>query len=371
MGTAKLKCDFTRKGFTLLEMVIVAGLVATLIGVILTGLGQQLFLTTFQQYQQDLDVQGSRIVQELTLRLRPAILPIRVGSGSNSDKAAAYRLLDGPNGFDNAGGRAWRKALDAGVDSIAFVVPVDAQRDGDTLDDANHIEVGQIRGGMVSLDSRFDWDGDEFLLIDGVVNSSLACVNPDLLADDAVGGIDDGLPSWPNDLFSGMRPDTSAFTVIRYVPVMTGGALQVVDEAELDVDLDGDGDLSSAFNIGRLQLVHVGGIHAVDPENGAPPVMMPVPHQMVDLSANVVLRNLNPDNRQPIFRLVNYSAANLDDNGIVDATGGKGSLSLAIRVNVFDLDGYRNLRARSFSKGKMDRLNREFEATVMLWNMPR
>ncbi len=380
MNRIERKRPAGRSGFTLLEIMIVLAVLAALTAYILTGLRQQLYLTTLKQNLQFLDMQGSRIMQELTLQLRPAILPIKFEvEDPASRRAHAYELLDSDSaGFNWDGGQGdkWRTALVNGARNIAFVVPVDAQGDGDSFDDAGHIEVGQVRrSGRASLDSGVaSVATGDFLLnnADAGPTSSLVCVSPANL--DNSSGIENiNNAGWPDSLYApGLNPLTSAFSVVRYIPLQDGPVPVTVSEAVEGVDLDGDGALASVFNIGRLQLVHVGGTHAVLPEGGGDPVMTGgIPHETIDLCADVVLMDVDPAKQQPIFQLVRYSAESQDPNGIVNPTaGGDGTLALAIRVNLFEPNHNRTLRARA-GRQQFDGLNRVFETVVALRNMPR
>lgn len=377
------KCSrAARRGFTLLELVITIAVLIILAAMVLAGLVSSLRVTSQQLYLQQLDQQGTRIIQEATFHLRPAVLPIFVRDAEkSSNKAEAFELLDDTTkGFGGSVGRAWRSALQSGIDSLAFVVPVDAQGDGDILDDANHIELGQIRrDGSISLDSAFTVTGTKFYLDDTGDASSLVRVDPDKFTrssanDNTVGAV--GVAGWPAALYTGGPPVTSAFTVIRYVPQRVTGTntLVTIRESDLRVDLDGDGAYTSIFNIGRLQLVYVGGTHAVQVGKNNPVMRAGVATQVIDLSGDYVLRydSSDPSNKDshPIFRLVRYSSASVEDSGIVDPDSGNGSLALAVRVNLFDPAGYASMRPR-LASDQHDRLNRVFEATIMLRNMAR
>lgn len=373
-GMKKKAYTTDRSGFTLLEVAFSIAILATLCAFVLVGFLGFLRVGSMQQYLQNLDMQGSRIMQEATFLLRPAILPIKVDGSSSSDKAAAFKLLDSSaHGFGGSEGAAWRSKLRAGVDSLAYVVPVDAQGDDDILDDDSRLETGQMRrDGTVSLDSTFTSTGAGFLLDTTGVASSLVRVSPDKLANDNTGGSLD-VSGWPAALYgAGTAPDTSAFTVIRYVPKRVTGTntLVTIKESDLQIDLDGDGLFTSEFNIGRLQIVYVGGMHAVQVNPTGLPVMQNMDTQVIDLSGDYILRNVSAADHQPIFKLVRYSAANVATNGIVDLDGGKGSLALVLRVNLFDVDGYESMRPR-LSYDQKDQLNRVYEATIMLRNMAR
>lgn len=372
-----MTADTTRKtrtsrrgGFTLMEIMIVVALLAILTGYVLSGLRQQVHLGTLQQYLQQLDIQGSRIMQELTMQLRPAILPVWTDPDNDSeDKKAVFALLDDPaNGFRSGQGWAWWTALNGGVDSIAFVVPVDAEGDLDVFDSANRMEVGQRRGDTVALDATFGSDANGNFIVTSP--SSVVNVDPARLNNDAVGGAAN-IDGWPNAL-CGTPPATSAFSVIRYVPaLLSDGKPVVIDEAIIEVDLNGNRALTSTFNIGRLQLVRVGGTHAVQPPvPGLPVVNNNVANQTIDLSADVVLREVNPAVPQPIFQLVEYSAGNIDGNGVVAPTAGDGALALLVKVNLFDPNGNQVLRARAPYQ-QFDALNRQFETVLTLRNMER
>lgn len=361
-------------------------------GAMMVGMTNVLRVSEYEGHILDLDNQGYRLMQNLSDQLRSAILPIYL-SDSEKQKSGdnIFALLDDPaHGFGGSEGKAWREALKAGVDSLAFVVPVDAQADKDSLDDNNRIEIGQIRpDGTHSLDASFTNSATEFWLRDDKPASSLVDVLPELLADDAKGGLYEvDLLGTGGIMRSSRTADHSSFNVIRYIPKLdSGGNPVVIRESDLGIDLDEDGSLDGEFHIGRMQLVYVGGMQHVQPPRAAtdttsanpPNSLAPVDTIKIDLSGDVVLRNI--DGSTPIFKLVRFNPNSIGSDGIVDIDGGEGVMALYIRALLFNPDSFQSMRPRfgasrrsgSSVTGPDTELGfaRMFDSVVTLRNMSR
>lgn len=380
----------SQNGFSMLETVVAMVIMMILVGAFIVGMSNVLRVSDFEDNILNLDKQGYRMMQELSEQLRPAILPIflsdteRRTSGDN-----IFALLEDPvNGFGGSEGRAWRNALKTGVNSLAFVVSVDAQDDGDSLDDDNRLEVGQIRPDgdrlIHYLDSDFVAGATSFQLSTTAPASSLKFVDLGKFFNDNTGGKE--VVDLPGDIMEDTSPALNhyAFYIVRFVPQRVSGSsdLVVIREQDLLIDLDGDDNSSGTFNsynIGKLQLVYVGGPQYVQPArtdttSTNPPVGANVETLTVDLCGNVVLRNI--DGSDPIFRLVRYNPNSIGGNGITNLDGQSGVMALHIQMTLFDPAAFARMRPhlKTLSDGGPDQrhgFSRKYEAVVTLRNMAR
>lgn len=343
------------KGFTLLEMMMAIAILAVFTVFIFSTLIGTIRVVALEDTLLTMDRQANRAFQEIALELRPAILPVGLteaerggatvvlGGGIKTipPSNTAFELLNHATlgfGLASPNASAWRTALQQGLDSIAFIVPVDAQNDDDYIDDAGHLEVGQIRPTGQSLGCAFINDAEGFRLSDTVPVNALVSVAPGSYRSatglNAAGVENNATFDFAADNLirtGGTWPAITAFTVIRYIPeLQSNGQPVVVREADLGVDLDGDGNATDVFHIGRLRVVYTGGTHAVQPEGPAgtlPVVTANVPQMTRDITGPIVLRKT--DGSTPIFRL-----------GSPDTTGlfnpGAGVTSMQVRLLIYD-----------------------------------
>lgn len=367
-----------------MEAVVAIAILMILCGAFIVGMSNVLRVSEFEDNMLNLDKQGYRLMQELSEQLRPAILPIYL---SETEKRGGtnniFALLENStNGFGGNEGRAWRNALRAGTYNIAYVVPIDAQDDGDSLDDNNHLEVGQIRpDGIHSLDTDYHVDSDTFTLSATGAASSLIHVNLTQFFNDDVCGLESTV--FPEGIMEGSpRLGHHAYCVVRYIPQRNGdNSLVVIRESELLIDLDGDDEFTSSFNVGKLQLVYVGGQHNLQPRRPIgnttdvnEPSSEAVQTLQVSLSGNVVLRNTN--GLEPIFRLVRYNPNSIGNDGLIDLDGESGVMALYIQTTLFDPVAFDKMRPqlKTLNDGGPDQrtgFSRKYESVITLRNMAR
>lgn len=385
------------KGFTMVElMVSTAVLVLLLAGVYMSldsisrtiGIEDSILLA---------DQHANNALDEITQLLQPAVFPFTpvpgvgvsyppgVGNPPESPtpadvlkgyKKSLFTLVDdGVIGFNTANGVNWRNALIRGMDSLAFVVPVDAEWDGDFIDDAGHFELGQIAPSRQSLGSNFGSSGSlNFVISDTTPINAVAAIDPNLLNSPIVENVNNfDFATSPGIQAAGMAwPTITAFTVIRYIPVMQGGAPVVISEATLGYDLDGDGLTNGLFNIGRLEVVYPGGSHNEQSQiAGTPPVQQNgLPQLRKPLTASYVLRRT--DRSTPLFRLQYYDSSNIANTGFVDQNSGNGEFALQVRLLMFDSESIANqLKTPGTPGGGRVYYPRWHESTITLRNMTR
>lgn len=377
-----------KKGFTLLE-IIVATAIFVVIGllILLATMGVMRMITGVDT-QTAKDAQGSRALQTIGGLMRPAILPVYVDKpgGDRSDRSTIFFDIDSKTvGFGNSVGIKWRNRLNAGMDSIAFVVPVDVQGVGDYLDDAMHLQVGQLRpDGRAYLGSTpvgTPNTGSGFLArapdSNELVNA-LAAVDPDRFTSPQLEKmvnpenwgalVGDASAAWP---------EITCFMAIRYLPRLDQSGDPVVLREKglgpnnLDVDLDGDGNADGRFHVGRLQMLYTGG-RMPRVENGNV-VWQDLPQTMHNLTSDVVLRKVDEADRTPIFRLVDFDSSNIalggDTAGTVKEGAGMGN-ALVVRLLILDTRGMEGdtLPVNPYLKNLEARW---YETRIILRNMSR
>lgn len=325
-------------GVSLLEMMVVVAVMAMFAVILYMTMMGTMKVVADEDRTLTLDQQANVALQEISALMRQAVLPIALNASEKGDKKYFELIDDAANGFGNANCRNWRTALMNGMDSVAFQVPVDAQGDGDCLDDVNHLELGQrtpLRSALSGAYTNSVTDG--FRIDANLPLSALSALDPNRLNAVAIESRENvDFATEPTIQATGVAwPNFTAFTVIRYVMELEGGVPIVIRESDLNEDLDGDGLRNGEFHIGRLQLVYSGGRQNVLPDTGGDPVATNgVPQITQDLTGSYILRKT--DRSTPIFRLVRYNSSDIQGNGIIDASSNQGVVALQVRVLMFD-----------------------------------
>lgn len=386
-----------KKGMTLFEVVVASSIMSVLAALGLSAFIDVMQMVNNQDANTRMDQRANAVLREMTKLLKPAILPFAVGDG----KTGPFEDIDNPktksesnkHGFGILG-KDWKDSLKDGMDEIAFVVPIDAQEVGDFLDGKNHMQIGQVRGGISYLSARphgIPNSGESFYIRDGneLVNA-LADVAPDRLGSWPFNSkIIPSDSDWQSLYGSRVGPDSpvTAFTIIRFAPVMDGsGNPIVVSETGVlsdgvtayDIDLDDDGKTDGEFHVGALQVLYSGGdsfyhlggtpLSVVGPES--------VPPMVVPLTSFVILRRSMENDRTPIFRLVNYNndIKKSGDNAgmITDTGGGNESGNMALNIKFLMIENEELARGQSMTKSLVNHLRpRWYETTIVLKNMER
>lgn len=370
-----------KRGFTLVEVMVAVAVLAIFAVIVYSTMIGTMRVVALEDTVLTMDQQANRALQEAAVQLRTAILPYKPNQQTlaQSVSGGTFELLDNSaNGFGGNNGTAWRAALQDGVDSLAFLVPVDAQNDGDYLDDANHFEVGQARPGAPGPSLSCTFGGPGFRLDSTGPISALTVVTPAGLNSPAVEN-DANFVFANNTAISGGAawPQITAFTVIRYIPELAGGVPVVIRESDIRgdgsnvaVDLDGNGVTTDQYNIGRLQVVYTGGTLAVLPDGPAgttPVITNNVAQQQVDITGPIVLRKVDAGGNpaggdDSIFRL-----GSPGNEGTFRS--GRGDTALRVKLLLYD---------RNAQTGKPLVFNRttpavarSYEAVITLRNMVR
>lgn len=376
-----------KKGFTLLEIVVAIAILAVIAALILLGtLGTMRMVSTVDSNTAK-DAQGNQALRTISNLLRPAILPVpgaKTPGGSAEGGSVFVDLNRADIGFGNATGKKWRERLNAGMDAIAFIVPVDMQEAGDFLDDSGRLQTGQNRpdgkGYLGSTPLGTPNTGTGFLARDpgsSELVNVLAAVDPDKFASPRLEAIVS--PSdWQALVADGGNwPEITCFTAIRYLPRLdASGDPQIIHEKNLgpngtDVDLDGDGDTDGRFQIGRLQVLYTGGRMPTVVDGAV--VWRDMPQITVNVTSDVILRKAEPAERTPLFRLVDFSSDNIADTegnsgGIIEGVG-EGSV-LAIRLLILDSRGLDD-ETLNLNPYLLTLDARWYETKVILRNMSR
>lgn len=283
----------------------------------------------------DMDQQANRSMEEITELIRPAILPIAIDSAKKSRKTI-YDMVQ--TQFDNADGDAWRSSLRSGMDCIAFIVPADVDGDGDTvlgaLDTGFFIETGFIdkKGNVAESTSE--------------TLANLVSINPM-----ALNGISQENVNWR--AVGATDPGENVFICIRFVPMV--GANATVDEAILNYDLDGNGSVDDIFNIGRMQVIYAN-------KTG---------DSVSYINGPMVLQNVDPGRRTPVFQLSDYSTTSIRNNGTMGADTTKGQMTLNIKLLLYDSQGQASKGMTFQNERPIKALSRWHETAVTLRNMSR
>lgn len=376
--------DTPNRGFTLVEVVIAMTVLAVVFAIIYAGMIQTTHVVNIESTILEMDLQGNKALQEVSDAIRPAILPIAVPRGTGSASPRGFNRLDDPaTGFGGANGQAWLTALQEGMDCIAFVVPVDEGRDGDIFDDELNLETGVIRfDGRHVSGSVYTYSASGGISVSNTEQvSALTAMIPgnpksNQASNGLVGEVRPRMVNWNNTQVTSSTSPASMFTVVRFVQSQeANGDPITVSESNLRTDLDGDGLQSTVFEIGSLEIINSGGGYysvsdsrVITPSpGGMPPVL---PQETRPLTGPYLLRDHNPANRMPIFRLVGYNPANLSAaGGVIPVDSPGGSLALLVRLWLYDPTGQNN--ATIGSNRPIKAITRQFETVVELKNMVR
>ncbi|MCC8190820.1 MAG: type II secretion system GspH family protein [Planctomycetes bacterium] len=392
-----------KQGFTLVEVVLAASLMSVLVLVGLSAFGDFMKMVENQNAITRADQAANRALWEIASLVKPAILPVYItkSTATREDTTNIWYDIDHRTwGFSGSAGKAWLTSLRSGMDSIAFVVPLDAQGVGDFLDDRNHLQIGQQRGDISYLAASATTDSvvgegpDEnnpdsvgFVVRDeddGELVSVLAAMSPTGLTSSnfeaiAIPTIDEWRShtaydtSWDNNT-------VTAFHAIRFVPVLdSSGQPIVIQESSVttsgaSIDLDGDGKTDGTFHIGRLQMVYSGSNYVNYVRNGQL-VSGSIPQQAIYLTPPVVLRRVDTSRRTPIFRLVSYSYSNINSSGngagLINENAGNGTAALSIKLLILENDGVTDAGKILHKSNIINVAARWYETTVLLKNMQR
>lgn len=354
------------RGFTLVEMLVAVTVFAVVTMLSLSAFAEMVGFVNSQDSVTTTDMVANRALRDMTDLLRPAILPVYVDNDNRDDPKNPFHDIDSRrHGFGGSTGRSWLKKLKEGMDSIAYVVPVDAQHLGDFLDSEGRLQTGQIRGAVSYLSTKpsgVAHTGNDFVIRSdaGEPANVLAMLDPDKFVDGTFEKLH--TPSdadWTN-LWSGgsLNPNATCFTAIRFVPVLDASKNPVIfNEADLisnrstKVDLDGDGRTDGDFHLGKLQLVYSGSyegqfywVNSDDYSNGHGQVGQII----LPLTPEIVLRRADADDRTPIFRLLDYETSNMDASSSSDTAGlletskstkSKEGMSLGISLLLLEHEG--------------------------------
>lgn len=388
-----------RKGMTLIEAVVASSLFSLAAIVALSTIVDMIRMIDAQKTVLAIDEQGNRVLNVVSDAVRMAVLPVRVSYGSNegyrSNSRNIFADVDGVEyGFGGIQGSEWRNELQTGMDSIAFVVPIDAQGVGDVLDDNTNLQIGYERSGrsyMSATPSGTPGAGTGFSIRSSTeLVNVLAAMDPVVLDSDGFAKIQNPTPTDVKSAFTlPAGQNITTFMAVRFVPVLDGSNNPVlISEAKIlndkiDVDLDGDGAYDGVFQVGRLQLYFSGGrlpyVEVVGSGNSATRTLRweDVDAMAVDLTPDTVLRRNDPNDRVPIFRLVSFDRDNLSDSsdyvGMIEEGNADDNAvkALAIRVLLLDNNGIHNGALQSSSPNLIAMDARWFSTTVYLKNMDR
>lgn len=388
----------SRKGFTLVETLIAVTIFAVVTMFSLSAFAEMLGFVNNQDTVTTSDLIANRALRDMTDLLRPAILPVYVESENRDNKDHPFYDIDHrTHGFGGSVGKAWLKELKDGMDSIAFIVPIDAQNLGDFLDSAGHLQTGQLRGDVSYLGaspSGTPYSGTDFIMRAGTNEPVSMLAVMDAAQFGSAGFEAIHTPSNTNwtGLCSGVSSlQATSFMAIRFVPVTTGSPGSevpvVFNEATMianrgPVDLDGDGQTNGDFHLGKLQLVYsgsyVGQFYKV---RGDTILTENVNQIIIPLTPETVLRKVNKSARTPIFRLVDYDNTNMDTNsssdtaGIIDMSKSSSTaegLSLSVSMLMLEHEGIDAGTATVHVSNSLKSVkSRWYETMIPLKNMER
>lgn len=389
-----------RRGMTLIEAVFASSLFSLAAILALSTIVDMIRMIDHQKAVLAIDEQGNRALSRVTEAVKMAVLPVRVSYTTNesfrADSRNVFADIDSiQHGFGGSRGQDWRDRLQAGMDSIAFVAPIDAQVVGDVLDDNNNLQIGYERAGrsyMSATASGTPGDGTGFHVRSGseLVNV-LAAIDPSKFDADAFAGIRAPTVSDVLDLIdTGVpTPSVTTFMAVRFVPVVDeyGDPILVTEanvfRGNVDIDLDGDGTFNGVFQIGRLQLYYSGGdLPCVEVTgSGSSAVrtlrtMNDVPPLALDLTGDIVLRHNDSNDRVPIFRLVSFSRDYLSNSsdyaGLLEEGNSDDAAVKALNIRLLMLDNFGIENGRLMVSNHLTSLSaRWFSTTVYLKNMDR
>ena len=294
----------------------------------------------------EMDQGADRAMDEITRALRKAVIPVVTESGASS---GFQGVLNSNQGFKDHG-KAWRTLLQRGSDCLPFVVPIDADGDGDFLDADFLPELGvETPTGTTLKAATYGSDGK---LVAGTgIARDLANLTPGALGLNT--GTNDVNPADGRFTSPFVYPATpSVYAVIRFVPLREGGTPVVLAEnaPNINYDINEDGDINDSFLLGHMEISYPGGVD-----------------QIISNDAILLQINRNEASWEPIFRLIRYKSGDISPNtaGSDDGlTGGE----YAIRVRLL-LVGNRGRQEPGFLSAKVPLLVRNFETIVKLRNM--
>lgn len=353
-----------KRGMTLIEVIVASFILSILIMVAMSAIVDMLRVINNKNSITRMDQKANAILRDVAQELKSAILPVPV----NEDTTLPFEQIDDTRRGFKAGssqGDAWARALLAGTDSIAFIVPVDAQQVGDFLDDNGHLQTGYVRsvdglgtvpflGASATGTPR---EGNNFHVQNtGEWVNALAVVDPARFTAGPFAEAE--YPTDWNQIYAGAIPNVTCFMALRFVPVHdTAGQPIVIRERDLlnnrntaiYADLDDDGTTNGEFEIGYLQLVYSGGkafYINVPTAGGASIRQADLQPGYKALSDAIVLRRVDSAGpATPIFQLVRYDTSNIETSGenaglpnlANQSTGGGATIN--IKLLVLDNEG--------------------------------
>lgn len=374
---------------TLVEVTLATAILLVLVAISMSAFIDVVRAVNSQDALVKMDYQANKALREIASLTRSAIFPVYVElpTGARTDESRIYFDIDHrDHGFGGNAGQRWLRSLQDGMDGIVFAMPIDAQGVGDFLDDANHLQIGQVRGSRSYLSASTTGtpgSGSGFVIRSGnePVNV-MAVMNPNGFTNSVFENKMEVTPAdWENAFFIGGPigwPQEASFIAVRFAPVTDASDNPIVInetnfyDNRINVDLDGDGNHDGQFQIGQLQLIYSGGnLSYVD---GNTVRTETVPQLIVPLTPRTVLRRTNPSQRTPIFRLVNYDYSNLyptgDFAGLIDPDGRDGRLALNMRILLLDDETLANKLVNK-TNTRVTPQARWYENTVLLHNMKR
>lgn len=383
----------SRKGFTLLEVMITAAIFSALSVIFLTMMSSALAVSEREGTLNRMDREANQALQVISNTFRRAVIPVitdtslgasypsfvhdpgEVDENGMPPQRSFQALLNSNDGFGQHG-RSWFNIMAAGTDFVPFTVPVDFGGDGDTVDSNFLPELGIILPGgahVPAADYVLTPAASPVPALNELRGRPMHPYMQELSPDDF--GITSATPisitggrfrkvhaTSPGDRFSFPADRDQAYAVLRFVPAddESGNPIILEEQALLGgdgYDLNDNGTLLDTFALGSLQLIYA-------TPAGNTPVATPVIGPMV-------LMQLNTDGvgYKPLFRLVAFSSASSPIDLVYDGTTPLTNPGFAIFVNLLVLDWSPQRSPLAFgSRSSTPFIVRHYETLVELRN---
>lgn len=321
-----------RLGFTLVEVVLTCALLSLLLVLVGGAFLNIMQVSAREQAALEMDQDAIRILETLKQTLRASYIPVAESplTVGRKDILAATSLAS------NVG--QWRKVLTNGADLFVFVVGLDTEGDGDII----YGDSQESRRLAFGIDPPGNPGGfrEATDKNDTLSNLGLVDVNPvtafDLPTSNS-SSISIAAARFAENFVFPTGARQHIYGVVRFVPFRESGTTTVVlNEGTLRTDLNGDGDQTDEFVLGRLQIVY--------PRTGGGTIVTALSGNTVLLQIN---RNDSPQNS--LFQLV-------------ESKSKKGSV---LKVNLLMCNySTQNRDKVSFAGGRLPLMARTYESSI-------
>lgn len=378
-----------RKGLTLVELMIACSVMVVLVTLAAVAMNSFMRVLGEQTAITAVDNQGLKMMDDLSKMMETAIFPAKVyrqAVDEFKDVDSALYGFGGLDGSANPTGSLWRERMNAGMDNVAFAMPLVIENV-----DSKKMLIGQLRGDAAFLGAATTVTDRKSDSIEVTMRDDAGTELVNILADLDVSKFDNlnfekvEIPTsldWRNLRLNGSGwPARTAFVAVRFIPLLDSSNNPVVISESnafrgTPMDLDGDLEFDQEFQIGKIQLLYSGGTLPMiaptpDGHGGSQldVVDESVPQLCVAMTRNTVLRYNNPTDRIPMFQLIDTYPYNPSGSGRTRPAGSDNYTSL-LRMRFLMVDNI-GLDDNVLLGGgfEAELTSRWYETTVSLKNM--